>query len=428
MLSLYWHATDDQRAGYGIQALSHWIARHGGQVVPSPGQANAVGVSFSGPRMVPTLARGAWLARRYGIPLVAGGHGCYAPRPVSAFADYTVTGEAWELLRQASGVADWRAVVEASAQVTCKGASGTPVPDHRIPWAELPAVRVGERQWYAMAGVGCHRRCRFCWTSWSQPHQQGPPEVVTRIAADVRQLTPRAKVAWISNDMGRGAEFGSATMADWLAEDGRRWPPLVRIGVEGLTEARRAWFGKPIADADICEAIAVAARRRCQLVLYWIVGFEDDPPAHEALRATLGQYARDMARCPRVWFKATTFTPMPGTPLADYDLRCLREEDWQRAGDALVAMSGRFRTRAHGPLAPALWDAVWYRLDAQQAIEWAKTSGTIERGRMPASDVLQAAVRVAGKGVMGKGAPPIGSFGTDRHPPPINRTALGDNL
>ena len=83
-------------------------------------------------------------------------------------------------------------------------------------------------------------------TSWVQPHQviKGNMASMEAAVTAVRAADPAAGVVFVSNDDAAGEWAGSTTVARFLADPYKKWPAVVRMGVEGITAERRAAFGK----------------------------------------------------------------------------------------------------------------------------------------------------------------------------------------
>jgi len=105
------------------------------------------------------------IATMHHVPLLIGGPETYIGDPLLAWADHLCIGEGYRLLstlaqRGISAIAD-------APNVLSRGSSTTISPDYTIPWKEIPAIQTAPRAYYYLHGRGCHRKCKFCFTSWT---------------------------------------------------------------------------------------------------------------------------------------------------------------------------------------------------------------------------------------------------------------------
>jgi hypothetical protein len=195
------------------------------------------------------------------------------------------------------------------------------------------------------------------------------------------------------------------TLKRFLEEERAKWPMVIRLGVEGLTEERRRQFKKPMTYADIAAAIDKAARIKRQLQLFHIVGFPDDPPSAEAFVPLAERMPAEAIRHPRIHLKFTYFEPSPHTPMGRWDVSQLTPFDERAAAAILRRQSGRFRAFRLGRIGRAVWSTVARRLEPERLPAWAARRDEVER--MSVASACALAESVAGRCVVdGSGAYP----------------------
>lgn len=187
----------------------------------------------------------------------------------------------------------------------------------------------------------------------------------------------------MTNDDGLLASgAGSTTVKRFLSEEHEQWPRVIRLGIEGITEERRKWLGKPISDEEIAACIEKARRIGAQLQLFWIIGFAGDEGPGSLVRVAQHLGAESL-RFPRVYMKFTWFESSPHTPLGNYDLTQLVDWDYQSHSRCLRAVSGRYRVFAAGSQGLAVWSSVLRRLPREQAMEWYTYRERMRRSPLP---------------------------------------------
>lgn len=400
MAKIYWHETAQQAREFTSKLLKWWVVKHGAELV-GPEDADIVCVSFCSPREIGVLKAARKIADAHGLKVLGGGCEAYTGSTYLAWCDYLCVGEGYEMLRRLAGSNDPLSDLDGFSNVLadpCQPVS----PDYRIPWGELPSVQTAPHAFYYLAGRGCRNKCKFCMTSWTQPHQTVPSALRNQAES---QMVGRQKLVYVSNDDGFGGGAGSTTLKNFLNADRDRWPMVIRLGVEGLTEERRRSFSKPMYDFEIARAIVKAKQIRRQLELFYIIGFPDDPKPIDAFAAIASMVGTEEVRFPRVYLKFTYFEPSPHTPLADWDIRQLTEWDYQAAAMTLRSKSGRYRVFKSGKIGAAVWSAVMRRCDSRQALVWASLRNDV--ASMSVHDACDAAISEFGVGVVdGTSEPP----------------------
>lgn len=368
-----WITTPEQRSNYTYKVLTWWIKKHGGECVGIEDSPDVVCVSFCSPRERVLLNKAREAADKAGAPLLLGGPESYTGAVYLAWADYLCVGEGWALFRDLckAGGKETISILESCEYVLSRRDPFRKVtPNYEVVW-NTPIVQTAKHGWYTMAGRGCHRKCKFCYTSWTQPNNNCPDSILDRAQKKVDAKGGQNKLIYITNDAGIGKSAASTTAQRFLANPHKRWPMVVRLGVEGLTEERRKWFGKPISDADLAATVHQAKNIGRQLQWFVIIGWPDDPAPADAWNKMVEILGHDASRAPRIYVKYTWFEPAPHTPLAKWDLHQLTAYDYERAHHNLVAASGRFRRFEPGSIGMAVWSACLRRLGPDRAFAWA---------------------------------------------------------
>lgn len=349
---------------------SEWLAwawrGYGGEVVSDEAQADVVLVTVQDVDDLPMLA--ATWRRLVALPrrpvVVAGGLQAWTGNGVAlAYSDAAVVGEGEEFIEAACGRG-----LDDALSLPCVCTRSDPwkpvVPSRRIALDRAPVVQVNRGGYYALAGRGCHNKCAFCATSWSTPQVNISARRAQSILSRVEALPGKPALTFITNDSAmipletRVAQ--SMTAADYLRRADAVRAPLIRLGIEGLTEARRKWFGKPFADDDLRCVLDTAHTRRQPLHLFFIVGLGGDAEAVEQYAANVLPLSEE--KSPAIWHKWTMFQPTPFTPLWTFDCRTLEEFDHEHAFRTCAGRCRRYRDFAASAVSSAMYRAIMSRV------------------------------------------------------------------
>lgn len=348
---------------------SEWLAwacrKAGGEIVGAPEDADAVLVSLQDVGDVPHL-RGT-RKRLDVLPnrplLICGGLQSWTGNGVAlAYADAVVVGEGSEWMQTACEQG-----LDEANRLPCVATKADPwrniIPSRELDIAGSPVVQVNKCGWYALAGRGCRNKCAFCATSWSTPYRRAPDGHAERVKAALRHISG-ARITFITNDSeGIDLEMKTAqsmTVVDYLERADHVKAPLIRLGVEGLTEERRRWFGKPISDDQLRAAYDLAAARRQELHVFMIVGDVGDAAAVEQYASEVLPFTAE--KTPALWHKWTMFQPCAFTPLWTYDCRQLTEFDHRAAFTTCVGRCRRYRDYRASSVAVAIHRAAVSRV------------------------------------------------------------------
>lgn len=201
-----------------------------------------------------------------GKPLIVGGAFAFNFWPCSLYADGVWVGEVYDM-------AACRTVDELLASPHCyTGGDELPVASQRIDWAHAPVAQIDKKRAYYWGGNGCKNKCRFCFTSWTRPHDVNSPARIKR----AQQMCKKRGLHLMVTSNEYENDPGSTTF-DMLLRDYVKTPVranVVRCGVEFATEASRARNGKPMSDNDIFHAVQKAERENVSLRLFHITGWD----------------------------------------------------------------------------------------------------------------------------------------------------------
>ena len=240
------------------------LMQAGHEVVPTDDRCDAVLFSICDATEFRRLVR----CRRGhpGKTLIVGGAFAFNFWACSLYADGVWVGEVFDM-------ADCRTVDELLASPHCyTGGDNLPTASQRIDWARVPVAQISRKSCYYWGGNGCKNKCRFCFTSWTRPHDVNSPMRIRRAQQMCRKRGVHLMVS--SNEYEN--DPGSSTF-DMLLRDYIETPVkanVVRLGVEFAEEDTRGRIGKPMSDNDIFHAIQKAERENTSLRLFHIAGLE----------------------------------------------------------------------------------------------------------------------------------------------------------
>ncbi len=348
---------------YTAATIRHMMRLAGIREVEESALADSIWCSVCDPDDLPVLQRARQLSA--GRPVVMGGFESIFPHPYLAWADYVVMGAGEGFIAEYGR--DPRAALTRSNVISRERLSGEP--DYSIRWERYPLVRLpGGNRYYYMGSRGCHRRCRFCVTGWSQPYSANSDRAI-RTAVRVVE-GQRGKLTLIGNDsrnliQSPTVAAQSVTIVDYLREPERYKADMLHIGVEGWTEADRRWLGKPIPDEHLRELLRVSKRLGQRIELFLIAGYRGW--SAESIRGLLEVLPQDADLKPQVHIKMTYLDPCPHTPLADEPVDpayC----DTRRAFFLLNAHCKRVRVFPTRSAGRSAWRTCLHRAAPQEAL------------------------------------------------------------
>jgi len=294
------------------------------------------------------------LPRRGKIRLVGGHVMANNPRPAIPFADVICIGEGEEwivmALKRIREGAKARDLVSLPGTIVPSAWDGgipspnavTPLPRHR-PYLN----RCGEghaRVWYIEMARGCPFACRFCELGWSVKYRKQERKWLFT-CLDLIDTSRSKRVSFFAPDeashpdypdlleeihrRGLITSFGSMRLDRVMKSNlPFRKNMLIRVGLDGLTEATRKRVGKPLSDVTVVEYFRMMSTRgHSNFKVFVIFGYPweelEDFDEWERLWGHITSIPRKQSAHVRVKF--TPFIPQPSTPLgretAKYDER-----------------------------------------------------------------------------------------------------------
>jgi radical SAM superfamily enzyme YgiQ (UPF0313 family) len=355
--------TPDKHNKYTYRLLFELMRINKICVVSDPKDADLFLVSVDDPSDLPLVKRARKIAGDK--PLIAGGFECYAGEYLLAYCDALNVGEGFEFF-EALGKVDRIEDLYNAPYILTKDKARV-IPSTRIDNEILPLVRLAERHWYYLAGKGCIGKCAFCMTSFTQPYWNNDTERIKLAYSTVKAR--KHNVTFITNDS-RPIPFGgvsqSVRVVDYLKNPVKYKSQILHFGIEGFTEERRRWLGKPIKDADILELIYVLTEQRQNAEFFFITGFEN---SYSEMMAFINTVPCSAKLYPRIFIKLTGFEPSPHTPLWTYDIRkieWLSEKQFDTFHNGLKAKNLNFRLFAQLAPAKKIWRAIVRRANPDE--------------------------------------------------------------
>ncbi len=349
---------------YTLATLKHLCRQHNIPVVDER-KADALWVSMCDPCDLPALKKARDRAGHR--PVIMGGFESYFGNPYLAWADAVVVGEGLEFIqawsRDANEAMSMPCVLQSPDQVV--------IPSYRVPYSKVPLLKVpGNERYYYLAGRGCKRKCRFCATSWVQPHTVAPQGALLNT---VKYLESRgkAKLTLITNDSEGLIESSivnaqSVRIESYLSDPAKYKACMLHFGVEGWTEQTRRLFSKPISNDSLRALLNVTKAQKQKCELFFLVGYAGW--TMEDVRRFADEVVDlDTSNSPTIHIKITYIDPCPHTPMAKdavnpayCDVRSIFAE--------LNSRNKRIRVWPTRSAARSAWRTAIHRCDPNEAV------------------------------------------------------------
>ena len=228
-----------------------------------------------------------------------------------------------------------------------------PLPKHQ-PYLNVSHTEGHSTIWYVELARGCRSKCHYCGLGWSsryREHSWGHIEDciqrldksksnrVTLFAPDEAAHPRYADALALIAERGFVTSFGSMRL-DNLRKSGLTLPRnfLIRIGVDGLTEATRKRVGKRLTNSALIQAFQYwAETEHTSMKLFMMIGYpwerHEDFDEFEDTMEIIRSIRRKQHAHVRI--KWTPLIPQARTPLADvrprYDMRLIgRIRQWHK--------------------------------------------------------------------------------------------------
>ncbi len=249
---------------YTISVLRHLMCVNGHEIVDDAAEADIVCVS------VCDISQAAFVEKiRTAYPnkvIAVGGHAAIYYRLFGLFADIVNIGQGFEFF-ECHSIDEIRAL----PCVWTRDKDGQTIhSSKKINWPLVPIANVTNQQRYYWGAVGCKNKCKFCMTSWTNPHQQNSPTSVKRVL----EKYPNATIVTNDSDDVPSRMTQSIMLVDFLQKPLKKYS-VYRIGIEFATEASRKYYGKPFSDEQFRQAIARAVQYGVRLKLFCIGGINE---------------------------------------------------------------------------------------------------------------------------------------------------------
>lgn len=295
---------------------------------------------------------------------IAGGLMSYNAHLMRPFCDILVVGEGCKFFIDVKEKG-LKKILQNPPEYIMTKKKKTATPSHYIDWSMFPMIRCTKKKAMTLLGRGCKRKCAFCFTSWTTPHQYRKyvPEV------------PRGyKLLGISNDSDHIHDTKSLAKSmrieDYLSLSYKECKACVnyRMGVEGFTEyTRKNIFKKPISNEQIGATILKAIKYGHVIKLFFIAGVDRQKDIKEFLE--IYGVDKDPKIWPPIFIKATYFTPQPHTPLHAYDIRNIYSYNKSEVRGMLQSYSPRYRLIMRKNAADSIVSACMFRSQNEEQIK-----------------------------------------------------------
>jgi radical SAM superfamily enzyme YgiQ (UPF0313 family) len=279
---------------------------------------------------------------------IVGGHPMQNnPRPVIPFADVICVGEGETWVERALPLLDKTQEVKALGGLPGTIVCGSWDPANSIPSANVenplpdnpPYLnRPGTRSaaWYIEMARGCPYRCSFCELGHSTPYRCYDFGQVRRVIDEADTKKTR-KINFYAPDEASHPNYHelykyleqrgfSAAFSSMRIESVLKKPPpiksnhLIRVGIDGLTEATRRRVNKPITDQMIVDYFRMFLERgHVTFKMFMIIGYPWDTmnDFREWERMMRQVMALPLTKNVSLRIKWTPFIPQPCTPLRE---------------------------------------------------------------------------------------------------------------
>lgn len=292
----------------------------------------------------PRLAR---MPKRARYRLVGGHPTSSNARPVISFADAVCLGEgeSWigPALQRLEQYDNIEALADLPGTIISKDwVYGTPLPAPNVetplpdnpPYLNRPGT--GSAAWYIEMARGCPYSCQFCELGHSTPYRVYPADYLKK-KIDLADVSITRKINFYAPDEASHPRYQE--LYDYLMERGYstsfssmrvesilrgeipkiKTNHLLRVGLDGLTEATRRRVGKPITTGMVVEYLTrFVDRGHVRFKMFMIFGYPWEQVSDFDEWENLFAWIQSIPLRKNVLLrmKWTPFIPQPGTPLA----------------------------------------------------------------------------------------------------------------
>lgn len=346
--------TVDKRATLGYTAgwLHYMCAKIGAKVVP-PGEADIELVSICSSREMGLLLKPPKAPVR-----IVGGSAAMNDHVVLMFADAVCCGDGYEFFRDAKEADSFIATFAQPYMLTAQKSEARV--SSWIDWEDIPLVRTTKHKYVYLMGRGCHRKCKFCYSTWTTKYQNNPNTIPS---AEGRYVLPITNNSELTLD--QKTKVRSLTVKSYLGMNKAQAKNcyLYRMGLESFSQYRRKWLGKPVKNHEV-RTVARAAKDLQHRVFWFIIAGLDPMDSVDEFCDAI-PYDPITIR-PRMVVKATWFNANQHTPMRNWDMRNLK--NWRKSDlwDRLTRKNGRFRLMMRKDRGDSLFRTIMFRARTEQ--------------------------------------------------------------
>lgn len=295
-------------AYYTFSVLEH-LAKLNGHKLVEPEDINAntvILISITTLDGIPFLKR---IREKYeNNIIISGGHFAYHTPTMLVFSDYVNVGQAFDFFKAHS----IKEIEQLDSIIKRGDNEKKAIPSELIEWENVPIALDSKNHYYYWGGVGCKNKCAFCFTSWTNKHQQNDEK---RIISATKYAKLKHKTITITSneyEYEAGAAVQDMMLRDYLNTKFKRGgrPKLIRLGIEFATNETRKRMGKQFTDEEFYEAIHKAQIENKELNLFFIAGLE---PLENMEHLLMG--VKHNGQSPKIFIKVTNLVYTQFTPL-----------------------------------------------------------------------------------------------------------------
>ncbi len=258
--ALFYQQTKDI-VEYTISVLRALIKKYG-HTETTPNDADVILISVCDINQILFVEK---IRKQYSDKKICvGGHAAIYWKLFSLFADYINIGQGFEFFKAQT--------LQEIESLPCVWVNGKKELSSStlIDWSIVPCANVTTGQYYYWGAVGCKNRCKFCLTSWTNPHQQNDQRRIESIRQKIKNVT----IVTNDSDAVGKRMTQSIMLKDFLKANLKKYA-VYRLGVEFATEDNRKKYGKPFTDDQFCEMIDRAVKYGVRLKIFCISGIDE---------------------------------------------------------------------------------------------------------------------------------------------------------
>jgi hypothetical protein len=237
------------------------LAVHNGHEIVDPNNADMLLISVCDITQVSFVES---IRKKYTDKLICvGGHAVIYYKLFGLFADFVNIGQGFEFFECQS--------IDEIKSLPCiwhREKDGQKiVSSKKIDWSIAPCANVTSGAQYYWGAVGCKNKCKFCLTSWTNPHDKNSER---RIKAVLNRY-PTATIVTNDSDHVPNRMTQSMMLLDFLERQLKKYA-VYRLGIEFANDQTRKKYGKPFSNDQFYQALERAKEYGVRLKLFCIGG------------------------------------------------------------------------------------------------------------------------------------------------------------